>query len=102
MALYKSKDLTNKTVKLINDFQQGKITPITTGIDHLDKACLGGLTPSFILGIAARSFHGKTFDLEKIQKHVREKHPDVIQVNANWELSFRSEEHTSELQSREN
>ena|SRR5690606_23630054 len=88
MALYKSKDLTNKTVKLINDFQQGKITPITTGIDHLDKACLGGLTPSFILGIAARSFHGKTFDLEKIQKHVREKHPDVIQVNANWELSF--------------
>lgn len=88
MALYKSTDLTNKTVKLIGDFQSGKVKPIPTGISHLDKACFGGLTPSLIVGINARSFSGKTFDLERIQSHIRENDPDVIMVNANWELNF--------------
>ena len=86
--LYKSSQLTDQTIKTINDFQSGKIQPITLGIPHLDKACLGGLTPSFILGLAARSFSGKTFDLERIQSHIRKEHPDVVMVNANWELGF--------------
>lgn len=86
--LYKSTDLTNKTVSLIRDFQSGKVKPITTGIEHLDKACGKGLTPSFILGIAARSFSGKTFDLERIQSHIRKEHQDVVQFHANWELNF--------------
>ena len=86
--LYKSTELTNKTVSLITDFQSGKVKPITTGIPHLDKACGRGLTPSLIVGITARSFSGKTFDLERIQSHIREHHPDVIQFHANWELNF--------------
>lgn len=86
--LYKSTELTDKTVALISKFQTGEIQPITTGISHLDKECLGGLTPAFILGIAARSFGGKTYDLERIQSHIRKNYTDVIQINANWELGF--------------
>nr|DAI89463.1 MAG TPA: Helicase, ATPase, REPLICATION [Caudoviricetes sp.] len=88
MALYKSSELTDRTVKLISDFQSGKVTPIDTGIDHLNKACFGGLTPSLIVGITARSFQGKTFDLEKIQSHIKENEPDVIMINGNYELNF--------------
>jgi len=88
MALYKSSELTDRTVKLISDFQSGKVTPIDTGIDHLNKACFGGLTPSLIVGITARSFQGKTFDLEKIQSHIKENDPDVIMINGNYELNF--------------
>lgn len=86
--LYKSTDLTNKTVKLITDFQSGKVQPISTGIPHLDLACGKGLTPSLIVGITARSFSGKTYDLERIQSYIRKEHPDVIQFHANWELNF--------------
>lgn len=88
MALHKSTELTDNTVKLIKDFQSGKVQPITTGISHLDKACGRGLTPSLIIGIVARSFSGKTYDLERIQSHIRANHPDVIQFHANWELNF--------------
>ncbi len=88
MALHKSTALTDKTVQLISDFQSGKVKPISTGIDHLDKQCFGGLTPSLIVGIAARSFAGKTYDLERIQSHIKENEPDVIMINGNYELSF--------------
>lgn len=88
MALYRSKDLTEKTIALIEDFQSGKIKPIKTGIDHLDKSCLGGLTPSLIVGIAARSFSGKTYDLERIQRHILTNEPDTIVMNGNYELNF--------------
>lgn len=86
--LHKSTELTDKTIQLIADFQSGKVQPITTGIPHLDKACGKGLTPSLIVGITARSFSGKTYDLERIQSHIRKNHTDVIQLNANWELNF--------------
>ena len=86
--LHKSTALTDKTIQLIADFQSGKVQPITTGIPHLDKACGKGLTPSLIVGITARSFSGKTYDLERIQSHIRKNHTDVIQLNANWELNF--------------
>jgi len=86
--LKKSTELTNKTVKRISDFQSGKIKPISTGISHLDRSCLGGLTPSFILGIAARSFSGKTYDLERIQRHILENNEDIVMMNGNYELNF--------------
>lgn len=88
MALHRSTDLTNKTIKLIGDFQSGKVKPISTGISHLDKACFGGLTPSLIVGICARSFSGKTYDLERIQSHIKEQDPDVVMINGNYELNF--------------
>lgn len=88
MALYKSSELTDRTVKTITDFQSGKLKPIDTGCEHLNKACFGGLTPSLIVGICARSFQGKTFDLEQIQSHIKKTDPDVIMVNGNYELNF--------------
>lgn len=88
MALYKSTELTDRTVKLIGDFQSGKVKPISTGISHLDKACFGGLTPSLIIGITARSFSGKTYDLERIQSHIKENDPEVVMINGNYELNF--------------
>ncbi len=88
MALYRSTALTNKTIALIADFQSGKVKPISTGISHLNKACFGGLTPSLIVGICARSFAGKTFDLERIQSHIKENEPDVVMINGNYELNF--------------
>lgn len=88
MALYKSTELTNKTFQLIQDFQSGKVKPIDTGIFHLNKACFGGLTPSLIVGICARSFSGKTYDLERIQSHIKTNEPDVVMINGNYELNF--------------
>lgn len=88
MALYKSTELTNRTVKTISQFQSGEIKPVSTGIDHLDKVLMGGLLPGTILGIVARSQHGKSFDLERIQRHLLKTQPDVVLVNGNYELNF--------------
>lgn len=86
MALKKSIDLTNESVKLIRSFQSGKVKPIRTGKKHLDDALLGGLLPSTVLGICARSTHGKTYDLEQIQRFVMNTDPDVIFMNCAWEM----------------
>jgi archaellum biogenesis ATPase FlaH len=88
MALYKSTDLTNKTVKLISKFQSGEIKPIPTGVFHLDKELKGGLLPGSIVGVIARSQHGKSYDLERIQRNIRKSDPDVVFVNGNYELNF--------------
>lgn len=87
MPLETSKNLTNKTVNLINKFKSGELKPVPTGIDHLDNALLGGLLPGTVLGIAGRSQHGKSYDMERIQRNILEKEPDVIYVNCNWELN---------------
>lgn len=86
--LYKSTELTNTTVTLINKFQTGEIKPISVGIPHLDKVLMGGLLPSTILGIVARSQNGKSYDLERIQRHLLDTQEDVVIVNCNWELTF--------------
>ena len=88
MALYKSTELTNKTVKLISKFQSGEVKPISTGIEHLDKVLMGGLLPGTIVGIIARSQHGKSYDLERIQRHLLKTQKDVVVVNGNYELNF--------------
>ena len=88
MALYQSTELTNNTVTLINKFQTGEIKPISVGIPHLDKVLMGGLLPSTILGIVARSQNGKSYDLERIQRHLLDTQDDVVIVNCNWELTF--------------
>jgi KaiC/GvpD/RAD55 family RecA-like ATPase len=81
------KQLTDETVKTINDFQSGKLKPISTGIPHLDDALLSGLTPGIVVGIIGRSGHGKSYDMERIQRHVLKTQEDVVYINCNWELS---------------
>lgn len=88
MSLHKSTDLTNTTVTLIQKFQSGEIKPVPTGVPHLDKVLMGGLLPGTILGIVARSQHGKSFDLERIQRNILKNDPDTVMINGNYELNF--------------
>ena len=87
MPLKTSTELTDETVELIAKFKSGELKPIPTGIDHLDEALLGGLLPGTVLGIVGRSGHGKSYDMERIQRKILNDEPDVIYMNANWELS---------------
>lgn len=87
MALRTGRILTQETVDTIRKFQSGELKPIATGISHLDDALLGGLTPGIVLGIVGRSSHGKSYDMERIQRHILKTQEEVIYVNCNWELS---------------
>lgn len=87
MPLKTSKELTNQTVSLIAKFKSGELKPIPTGIDHLDEALLGGLLPGTVVGVVGRSGHGKSYDMERIQRKILNDETDVVYINANWELS---------------
>ena len=87
MALRTGKELTNETVATISKFQSGELKVISTGINHLDDALLSGLTPGIVLGIVGRSSHGKSYDMERIQRHILKTQEDVLYINCNWELS---------------
>ena len=87
MALRTGKELTNETVATIGKFQSGELKVISTGINHLDDALLSGLTPGIVLGIVGRSSHGKSYDMERIQRHILKTQEDVLYINCNWELS---------------
>jgi KaiC/GvpD/RAD55 family RecA-like ATPase len=81
------KELTNETVATIGKFQSGELKPISTGVQHLDEALLSGLTPGIVVGIIGRSGHGKSYDMERIQRHILKTQEDVLYINCNWELS---------------
>lgn len=56
MSLKTSKELTDQSVKLLSKFQSGELKPISTGIDHLDEALLGGFLQALFLVLSlARS-----------------------------------------------
>jgi len=87
MALKTGKELTEETVATIRKFQSGELQPISTGIEHLDESLLSGLTPGIVLGLIGRSGHGKSWDMERIQRHILKTQKDVLYINCNWELS---------------
>ena len=86
VTLKTGETIANEAARQIGAFQRGEIQPITTGIPHLDDALMGGLLPSTVLAIGGYSFHGKSYELEKAQRHIAETYPDVIMLNATWEL----------------
>lgn len=86
ITLRTGEDVANEAASLIGRLQSGAIQPITTGNRHLDEALLGGFLPSTILAIAGYSFHGKSYEMEKIQRHVASTYPDVILLTCAWEL----------------
>lgn len=87
--LTKGKNVINGVVKQIQQFQEGKITPLKTGIDYVDYHLLGGFYPSTILSIVALSQHGKTYELEKILTNLEQNYSeDTIFVKNLWELSL--------------
>lgn len=86
MALKTGKQATNEAVKTLVKLQSGELQPIPTGDEELDEMLLGGLLPGTVLGIAARSGHGKTHDLEKIQRAIVDHDSDIVVCQCNWEL----------------
>lgn len=70
----------------ITRLQSGEIKPIDMGIDHLDDASMGGLLPGTVITLAGYSFHGKSYMLEQIQRHISKTHQDVVMLNCAWEL----------------
>ena len=86
VTLKSGEDIANEAARQIADFQSGKIQPISTGIPHLDEACMGGLLPATVVTMAGYYFHGKSWELEKAQRHIAVAHPDVIMLNCTWEL----------------
>lgn len=87
MSLTKGKEVIEKIAKQIESFQTGESKPIETGVPYIDYHLLGGLYPSIILGIAALSQMGKTWEVEKIQSNV-EKRDDLVMLKCNWEISL--------------
>lgn len=86
MAIRTGADVTNEAVKTLVKFQSGDIQPISTGSEHLDDALLGGFLPGTVLGIVARSGHGKTHTLESIQRHIMTNDNETILLQCAWEL----------------
>lgn len=86
VTLRSGMDVANEAASLIGRLQSGEVQPITTGTDHLNKALLGGFLPSTILALTGYSFQGKSYEMEKIQRHVSTHYPDVIMLTCAWEL----------------
>jgi len=86
MAIRTGKEVTDEAVETLVQLQSGEITPISTGKPHLDEVMLGGFLPGTVLGIVARSGHGKTYELEGIQRHIMMNDPDVVLLQCAWEL----------------
>lgn len=76
----------NEAALQLANLQSGRVAPITTGTAHLDEALLGGFLPGSVLSIFGYSFHGKSYELEGIQRHVAKTYEDVIMLNCQWEL----------------
>lgn len=88
MPLETSRNLIDKEVEQLARFKSGELVPLATGVSHLDKALLGGLLPSSVLGIIGPSGHGKTYLYEKLERNFRKNGEDVIIVICNWELEL--------------
>lgn len=90
MAIKQSRELVDTSVKTLAKFQSGELKPLKTGKAHLDEALLGGLLPSTVLGICARPTHGKTHDIEEIERNIlreaRKENDDVVLLRCNWEM----------------
>lgn len=88
MALKTGRQATDEAVSVLSQLQSGDLQPIPTGDEELDEMLLGGLLPGTVLGIAARSGHGKTHDLENIQRAIMDFDPNAVLCQCNWELEL--------------
>ena len=86
MAIKTGKQVTKVAIDKIKSFQSGELKPIVTRDPELNDMLLGGFLPATILGIVARSSHGKTFKLEEIQDDILELNDNVAMLQCNWEL----------------
>lgn len=80
----------NNTVRLLTSYQKGELKPISSGIDHLDSVCLGGLFPDMIVAIGARSANGKSYTINKIRKSILNNDKNIGCLFYNLEMPFLS------------
>lgn len=83
-----SKSSVNNAVRLIHNYQQGKLKPIKTSIDHLNSMLHGGLYPGMIISICARSGSGKTYTAHTLREDILGSHSNVGLLIYNWEMTF--------------
>jgi len=77
----------NSTVRFLTSLQKKEIVPISSGIDHLDKICLGGLLPDLCISVVSRSGSGKTYTINRIRKAIMQNQGDDIGVLL-WNLEM--------------
>ena len=65
----------NNTVKFLTSLQKKEITPISSGLPHLDLIGLGGMFPDTTIGIVARPGNGKSYTGNSIRTSIL-KNPD--------------------------
>ncbi|MDR1019059.1 MAG: hypothetical protein LBM02_10215 [Lachnospiraceae bacterium] len=79
----------NDAVKTISNFQSGKIKPIETSLEHLNKATFGGLIPGMVLSIGARPSMGKTHTLHQLKNDIlNKKDRNISMLLYNWEMPW--------------
>lgn len=88
MALKTGRQATDEAVRTLSELQEGTLKPVPTGDTVLDDMLLGGFLPGTVLGIVARSGHGKTHELEDIQRAITDFDPTAILCQCNWELEL--------------
>lgn len=76
-------------VKTIQSFQKGYLKPLKTSLEHLNKACLGGLIPGLIITIGARPSHGKSYTLHQIRNDIMNDNTVKSKMLLyNWEMPW--------------
>ena len=88
-------NLLNKTSLGINDavrelfrLQKGETFPLTTSYDFLNNLTFGGLQKNWIISIAARPSHGKTFFAQTLRKDILQANEKACMLYFNWEMSW--------------
>lgn len=79
----------NMAVRFLTSLQNNEISPISSGIDHLDKMALGGLLPDLIVAIVSRSGNGKSYTLNNIRTSLlKDKNRNIGICLYNLEMPF--------------
>ncbi len=87
-----SKEIIISAQQEINNFQEGRIRPAITSIDHFNSVCLGGIIPGMIIVIAGISEMGKTHLLNTIENDFLDDKLNIkassehVLLQCNWEM----------------
>lgn len=85
--LQKDSNRLKNAFKFLSDLQQGTITPMDSGIDHLNKVSLGGILPGTVTSIVARSGNGKSYTLGLIKNALlSDPEKDIKVLHFNFEM----------------
>ena len=79
----------DRTAKALYRYQQKRIIPIKSGIEHLDIIGLGGLYPDTVVAIGARPSMGKSYTANLIRTNIlKDPEEDIGVLLWNLEMPF--------------